>query len=162
MRFILLILSFITLNVNAETFTGSILSVNQQINYKIKEKFYSWKVVKVIDGDTLEVIIPSFPDELNPVKIRVKGIDTPEKLRSLAKCENEIILAKQATEFTKIVIFKAIDQNRPIMFSNISWDKYGRRIDADVYIENSKLSDMLIKNGFAKPYNGNKKINWCN
>jgi len=165
MRFLFLVLTLLASSAFAESFVGSTsVGVNTPgINYRVKEKLYSWKVMKVIDGDTIEIYIPSFPEELNPVKIRVRGIDTPEKSRAHAKCENEIILAKQATEFTKTVIFKTLDEDRTIKFSQISWDKYGGRIVANVHIGGkTQLSELLIKNGFARAYDGGKKSSWCN
>lgn len=155
--FIMMLFSF---NVFAESFVGGTIAPG--INYRTKEKLYSWPIVGVIDGDTIKVNIPSFPEELNPVSIRVRGIDTPEKSKQFAKCENEIILAKQATMFTKTVIFKAMDENRSIKFSQLSWDKYGGRIDANVHIGGkTQLSELLIKNGFARSYDGGKKSSWC-
>lgn len=164
MRFLLFILVFIAFPVYAESFSSSLsITPTPTINYRVKEKLYSWKVNRVIDGDTIEIIIPSFPEELNPVKIRVRGINTPEKSKVNAKCENEIILAKQATEFTKTIIFKAIDEDRSIKFSQLSWDKYGGRIVANVHIGGkTQLSELLIKNGLAKPYDGSRKSSWCN
>lgn len=160
MRFLFLLLTLLPFSIMAEPFAGTLTT---GINYVAKEKVikvYTWKVLRVIDGDTIKVYIPSFPEELNPISIRVRGIDTPEKSKSQAKCENEIILALKATEFTKTIIFNSLEN---IKFSDISWDKYGGRIVANVHIdETTQLSDLLIKNGFARPYDGRKKSSWCN
>jgi endonuclease YncB( thermonuclease family) len=36
------------------------------------------KVVGVYDGDTIRVDVPQMPEPLNHMKVRVRGIDTPE------------------------------------------------------------------------------------
>jgi len=45
-------------------------------------KSYDWKVLRVVDGDTLEIDVASMrlPPELG-LKVRVLGVDTPEKRR---------------------------------------------------------------------------------
>jgi endonuclease YncB( thermonuclease family) len=41
-------------------------------------------------------------------------------------------------------------------------DKYGGRVLGDVIIDGKKLSELLIANGHARPYFGEKKESWCN
>ena len=41
---------------------------------------YEWRIVGVVDGDTIRVeAAPDLPPELARLKVRVRGIDTPEK-----------------------------------------------------------------------------------
>ena len=41
---------------------------------------YEWDVLRVIDGDTVEIEAPYLPEPLAPkLSIRVYGVDTPEK-----------------------------------------------------------------------------------
>jgi endonuclease YncB( thermonuclease family) len=116
---------------------------------------YMWTVTRVIDGDTFEVDAMFFPRELGNISVRVADIDTPEK-KPRAKCEIEHALAMRATEFTKTMLL-----NKKVIVSNIKQDKYGGRIVATVYINNTKLSDLLITKGLAKPYGGGTKSSWC-
>ena len=46
---------------------------------------------------------------------------------------------------------------RRIEFEQPSWDKYGGRIDADVWIDGDLLSDQLIAAGLARRYDGGKR-----
>jgi len=117
---------------------------------------YSWRVTRVFDGDTIGVLVPTFPPELK-VKIRVRGIDTPEK-RGLAKCQAERSLADKATTFTQ----DKINNARTISFDTLSWDKYGGRIVANVIIDEQDLGVQLINAGLARPYYGGYKASWCN
>jgi len=116
---------------------------------------YEWEILRVVDGDTLEIKNECFPKELK-LSVRVLGIDTPEK-GSRAKCEKEAKLAEKASKFTK----EFIGKNKTATFRNIKWDKYGGRLLADVEINGKSLSDELIKNGLARSYDGKKKGSWC-
>jgi len=116
---------------------------------------YEWEILRVVDGDTLEIKNECFPKELK-LSVRVLGIDTPEK-ESRAKCEKEAKLAEKASKFTK----QFIGKNKTATFRNIKWDKYGGRLLADVEINGKSLSDELIKNGLARSYDGKKKGSWC-
>ena len=62
---------------------------------------HRWEVIRVIDGDTIEVEAPFLPKELK-LFVRVLGIDTPEK-GGRAKCKKEADLAIKASEFTEEV-----------------------------------------------------------
>jgi len=120
---------------------------------------YRWKVESVYDGDTIRVAPSWLPPELK-LKVRVLGIDTPEK-GWRAKCAYEHDLAEKATEFVVKKIQYAIDNRKRIAFRNIKWDKYGGRVDATVIIAGENLSDSLIAAGLARPYFGGKKEPWC-
>jgi endonuclease YncB( thermonuclease family) len=124
-------------------------------------------VLEVYDGDTID-ISALLPPPLDELSVRVLGIDTPEKPAdsyyetgklNRADCVAEAELALKATEHVKKLI--AESGNR-ITLDNFSWDKYGGRINADVYIGNLKLSDHLIEQGYAVPYDGGAKTHsWC-
>jgi endonuclease YncB( thermonuclease family) len=117
---------------------------------------FAWQVLAVKDGDTLSVQLPGLPEALNPVAIRVRGIDTPEK-GGRAKCTAERELAARATSFTRAWV----QRGKRIEFGAPSWDKYGGRIDADVWIDGALLSERLIAAGLARRYDGGKRTGWC-
>lgn len=117
---------------------------------------YVWPVVGIKDGDTIAVEIPGLPAALNPVAIRLRGVDTPES-GGRAKCAAERNLAQRATGFTKL----AIKRGRRIEFAAPDWDKYGGRIDAEVWIDDVSLADQLIAAGLARAYDGGKRRGWC-
>jgi hypothetical protein len=117
---------------------------------------YEWKVIRVIDGDTIEVEAPFLPKELK-LSVRVLGIDTPEK-GARAKCKAEADLAIKASEFTES-FFKELGNKA--FFSNIKWDKFGGRVLANVRAHHYNLGEELINRGYARAYNGEKKKSWC-
>lgn len=117
---------------------------------------FTWLVLAVKDGDTLAVNLPGLPEGLNPVAIRVRGIDTPET-GGRAKCAAERNLGGRATDFTR----EAVRRGRVIEFAEPSWDKYGGRIDADVWIDGELLARRLLEAGLARAYDGGKRGGWC-
>jgi micrococcal nuclease len=114
---------------------------------------YLWPIKQVVDGDTIEIIIPNFPLKMY---VRVAGIDTPEKAPK-AKCEKEDRLAVKASDFTKKLIANA----QEVSFSGIKHDKYGGRVLATVELDGVDLSASLIEAGLARSYHGEKKKGWC-
>ena len=118
---------------------------------------YEYRVIRVIDGDTVQFDAPFLPTELGQVlSLRVLGVDTPEK-GSRAHCDKEALLAERASEFTKRVVFSATRHQIVIK----GWDKYGGRVLGDLLLDGVSLKDMLISNNYAVPYNGAKKPDWC-
>lgn len=119
---------------------------------------YDWKVTRVVDGDTVEFEAKFLPAELgDKLKIRVLGVDTPEKAPR-AKCDKEAQLGAAATEFTK----KLVANGKKIQIEIKEWDKFGGRVLGDVIVDGSKVSELLIKNNLARPYFGEAKQSWCN
>lgn len=118
---------------------------------------YEWKVIKVLDGDTVKFEVSFLPKELGTtLNVRVLGIDTPEKAPR-AKCDKEAELGKKATEFTK----QAVAQAKKIAVDITEWDKYGGRVLGHIKLDGKRLSDMLIEANLARPYHGEKKSDWC-
>ena len=139
----------------------SIIYSRASASNTVKEiNVYNWKVIRVVDGDTLEIANQFLPEELK-LFVRMKGVDSPEKAPR-AKCEKENILAQKASNYTKNSIEKAQKNRQKITFSEIKWDKYGGRIVAKVMIDENDLGQELVRKGLARVYNGEKKKSWCN
>ena len=119
--------------------------------------FYEWKILRVIDGDTVEIEAPYLPAPLKPkLSIRVFGVDTPEK-GFRGQCDKEKQLGAEATEFTK----KLVKEANKIEIEIMKWDKFGGRVLGDVIIDGASLTALLISNGYAREYYGDKKQSWC-
>jgi endonuclease YncB( thermonuclease family) len=118
---------------------------------------YDYKIIRVIDGDTIVFEATFLPAPLKPqMSLRVLGVDTPEKGHR-AQCESENQKAQEASKFTKNLIENA----KKVQIEIKKHDKYGGRLLGDVIIDNRKLSEMLIEKGHARPYFGEKKSDWC-
>lgn len=120
------------------------------------QDLYDWKVTRVIDGDTVEVQVNFLPKELgDKLNVRVWGVDTPEK-GWRAKSQRESQLGLKASEFTKQKIANA----KETRISLIMWDKFGGRVLGDIIIDGQSLRQLLLDNGYAREYYGDKKQSW--
>lgn len=108
----------------------------------------------VYDGDTIMVRVKELPEPLNDMSVRIRGIDTPEMR---GKCEKERKLAHEAAEYLE----NLISMSPTITMKNYDWDKYGGRIDADVYVNDINLGKEMVKAGFARPYLSGQRAGWC-
>jgi micrococcal nuclease len=118
---------------------------------------YDYRVVRVLDGDTVEFDAPFLPKELKQVlKLRIEGVDTPEKGR-FAKCDRERVLAERATRFTQQRVASA--KKHQIII--VGWDKYGGRVIGDLMLDGHSLKKLLLDSKNATPYDGGKKASWC-
>ena len=117
---------------------------------------YVYKVIDVIDGDTIIIDTQKeskLIDKLG-LRVRIMGIDTPEKK---GKCQKEKDLAIQAMQFTKNLIYQ-----KEIILKDIKWDKFGGRINARIFFNDLDIGKELLKNKLAVEYFGEKKTkNWC-
>lgn len=119
---------------------------------------YDYKVLRVIDGDTVVVEAPWVPVELKQeISIRILGIDTPEK-GGRAACPAEAELGAKATEFAKATI----KPGQVIQVNLVQWDKFGGRVNGTISVNGQDFAQMQIEKGLARPYQGEKKQSWCN
>ena len=118
---------------------------------------YAWPVVRVIDGDTVAVDASAdMPPELADVKVRLKGVDTPEK-GGRAKCDHERDAGQAATAFTA----KAVADASVVVVRDPEWGKWGGRVVADLVLDGRSLSSSLIETGYGRAYNGGRRGSWC-
>ena len=64
---------------------------------------------------------------------------------------------EQASQFTK----DQLNGATVIQVAIYKWDKFGGRVLGDIIIDGKSLRYMLIENGFAREYYGDKKKSWC-
>lgn len=112
-----------------------------------------WKIVKVIDGDTVKVWHNSVPKGLEETNIRLAGLDTPE-IRG--KCEREKILALEAKQFIEDTL---ISSNK-VAYDVIGRGKYGRYLVV-LHVGDVNVNKALIDKGLAYEYYGGTKQSWC-
>lgn len=112
------------------------------------------EVRSIYDADTFHVTINDWPDIIGKsMSIRVLGVDAPEMR---GKCQSEKLAARRAKQHTVELLRSA----KVIELTNMKCGKYFR-ILANVMIDGKSLADSLIKNGFARPYDGGKRGGWC-
>jgi len=111
------------------------------------------EVTSIYDGDTFRVTINWWPDIVGErIPIRIKNIDTPELRGS---CEKEILLAREAKQFT----VNALRSATKIRIKNMERGSFFR-IVADVEVDGVDLGRKLIDAKLAVLYKpGN--YDWC-
>lgn len=118
---------------------------------------HDFKILRVVDGDTVEIEAPFLIDPLpKKLSIRVWGVDTPEK-GGRAMCPKEAELGAAASKFTKDLVANA----KTTQINLYQWDKFGGRVLGDVIIDGNSLTAMLIEKGYAREYYGDAKKSWC-
>lgn len=108
---------------------------------------YRCTLLKVIDGDTVDVSIDLGFDHSFRARVRLYGIDTPE-LRTKDKEEKK--RGKEAAEFVKG--WFAAEGGTVILRS--FYDRHGKfgRILGTFFNNSSSLNKELLTLGLAKPY----------
>jgi endonuclease YncB( thermonuclease family) len=118
----------------------------------IKTSLYQYAIrhIRVVDGDTLEGNIDlGFNVELKNVKVRLAGVDCPEKSTP------EGITSR---DFTSQWISAAEGECKDVVISvkNHKRDKYGRILGM-ITVDGQSLTDVLLINKLGKPYSGGKR-----
>lgn len=120
---------------------------------------YEMTVSRVIDGDTVVVEAPWLLPELgDTISIRILGIDTPEKSWR-GECQQEKDLGEIATKFAKDTLPPGTVIE--VLAESLQWDKFGGRINADIFIGDVNFAQMQIDRGYAREYDGGTKQSWC-
>ena len=113
---------------------------------------YGAKLVRVIDGDTADVMIDLGFDTWIKARLRLKGVDTWEK-RTRDKAEKAKGI--KASAFTETYL--TLNEGR-FEIQSYGKGKYGRVL-ADIFIkgEETSLNKLLIENGHAVSYDGGSR-----
>lgn len=117
---------------------------------------YEVEVIKVVDGDTVDVDIDlGFGITLRDERVRIMGIDTPES-RTSDKVEKVFGLASKER-------LKELLKDNPVL---ITFDdkngedmkgKFGRILGDFKLLDGRKVTDVLIEEGHAVRYYGQNK-----
>ena len=116
------------------------------------------KIVKVLDGDTIDVTIDLGFDLYKKERVRVAGVDTPEKrTRDL----EEKALGIDATNWLKAKLTETIKGDEELTIRTElkgGVGKYGRLLGW-LYVGESNLSlnEQMITEGYAWEYDGGTK-----
>jgi micrococcal nuclease len=117
---------------------------------------YRARVIKVVDGDTVDVDIDlGFGVWLKDERVRIMGIDTPES-RTRDKVEKKFGLAAKAR-------LKELLGPTPILKTQVGKGgedmkgKFGRILGDFLTEDGKKCGELLIKEGHAVKYTGGAK-----
>ncbi len=126
---------------------------------------YHADLERVVDGDTVKVVLHLYPGLEQRVSLRLKGINTPEHrprfkchrpdgCKALKQCEKEA--ARQATAFTHDFL-----NGRRLVVRKVSNGKYAGRVTGHITADGKDLAEALVAAGHARPYKGGKRGWWC-
>lgn len=101
---------------------------------------YKGKVLRVIDGDTLEAAIEMWPDITVLARVRVVGVNCPETKGETAKA------GFAAKRFTQEEV-----QDIECIFTVFGKDSFGRVLCSVEYL-GKDLATELLKHGYATEY----------
>ena len=116
------------------------------------------KIVKVLDGDTIDVTIDLGFDLYKKERVRIAGVDTPEKrTRDL----EEKALGIDATNWLKEKLTETIKGDEELTIRTElkgGVGKYGRLLGW-LYVgeSNISLNELMIEEGYAWEYDGGTK-----
>ena len=126
-----------------------------------RKSCYNFRVVsvdKVVDGDTIDVSIDLGFDLIKKERVRIAGVDTPEKrTRDL----EEKALGLDATYWMQKNLQDTLDGDEELTIRTElkgGMGKYGRLLGW-LYVGDSNLSlnEEMIGEGYAWPYDGGTK-----
>lgn len=104
---------------------------------------YTAKVIRVVDGDTIDVEIDLGFDIWHKVRLRLAHIDAYEQ---------NTVKGRQATAYLKA----CLEQDPLVEITTLKTDKYGRYL-AEVFVKGNSINQNLLKIGYAIPYEGGKR-----
>lgn len=113
----------------------------------IEEQLYTYKakVLRWVDGDTVEFRVDLGFRLWMECNFRLNGIDTPEKGKPNYK------------EASRFAASMAPPESDTIIRSYKNPDKYGRWL-CDIYVDGKCVNEALVASGLAYVYHGGTKI----
>ena len=113
---------------------------------------YSCTVKRVVDGDTVDVILDLGFDILYKSRVRLFGIDTPE---SRTRDKDEKARGKMASAFLE----NAINNGNSVVIQTKLKDSRGKfgRVLGDVVVDGVNINQSMVDNHLAVKYFGQSK-----
>ena len=113
---------------------------------------YGCTVERVVDGDTIDVVLDLGFDIRFKSRVRLYGIDTPE---SRTRNKDEKVRGKMAGAFLK----EAVDNGAKVVIETKLKDSRGKygRVLGNVVVDGININEALIKNFLAVAYFGQSK-----
>ena len=106
---------------------------------------YNAKLIRVIDGDTVDALIDLGFDVWVKKRIRLYGIDAPEtRTKDLNEKAQGLLTKERLTE-----LLEASDGVFTVSSQGVG--KYGRCL-ATIFIEKQNVNELLVSEGYARRY----------
>lgn len=148
---------------------------NEDINeFSLAGQKLQGKIVDIYDGDTCKIVL-IYDNKLLKFNCRLLGLDTPEmkpsknkvdreeEIINAHKCRNKLIELTTSCKCEINSILKKnecstllLENKKIITVECHEFDKYGRLL-VELYVNNENCNNILIKEGYAKAYDGGTK-----
>lgn len=109
----------------------------------VKTNKYFGQIIRVIDGDTFEVLIELGFGVTQKFHVRLDGIDTPEKSTTEGQ---------KAKEYVRELI-----EGKAVILTDSGAEKYGRARAKIELMDGTDLTQFLISKNIGIEYHGGKK-----
>jgi micrococcal nuclease len=117
--------------------------------YNMKYEPYVYKIkgiIKIVDGDTVDLLIDLGFDTYIEKRIRLYGINTPEtRTRDLEEKEKGLAAKSRLEELCEL------SNNESLILKSYGTGKYGRVL-GELIKNGEVLNDILLAEGHAKKY----------
>jgi micrococcal nuclease len=113
---------------------------------------YGCTVTRVVDGDTIDVVLDLGFSILHKCRVRLYGIDTPE---SRTRDKDEKVRGKLASKYLK----DAIDNGKKVILRSKLKDSKGKygRVLGEIVVDDININVSMIENYLAVAYFGQSK-----
>jgi endonuclease YncB( thermonuclease family) len=112
------------------------------------------QVVRVVDGDTVEVDAQIWLGQKVRTLVRLNGIDAPELNGA---CAQEHALAQSARSHLADRLAGGTAE-----LVDVTYDKFGGRVLARILApDGTDLAQSLLAAGLARAYQGGRRLTWC-
>ena len=113
---------------------------------------YSCKIIRVVDGDTVDVDIDlGFDTWRRGERIRLYGVDTPE-------CRSRSATEKKAGLLAKGFVMQMLHEGGTYKLTTKEKGKFGRYLGTIKIDGESSINAALVKERLAVPYYGQSKV----
>ena len=113
---------------------------------------YGCTVTRVVDGDTIDVILDLGFSVLHKCRVRLYGIDTPE---SRTRNKDEKVRGKLAAKFLE----DSINNGKQVILRSKLKDSKGKygRVLGEIIVDDININELMVKRYLAVKYYGQSK-----
>ena len=114
---------------------------------------YEVDVIRVLDGDTVEVNVDLWPGLRQRVKVRLDGINAPE-IHTRRRCE------KEAGLHARDRLAELLKAAGRIELDDVELGKYAGRVLGRILADGEDVAERLLAEGLVRPYSGGRRKPW--
>ena len=119
-------------------------------------QYPSCRVLRIVDGDTVDLMINLGFDLFTKKRVRLYGIDAPEtRTRDLIEKKKGKETKQRLTDLILGPNAAYLEDARVDLESH-DWDKYGRVLGT-LWVGDLNVNRQLVVEGFAREYDGGKR-----